>query len=295
LNKIRSASSDADFKDCCEEASAAVKESAHLGKATFVLLGEVLLFVLHQIVTKSSGTSEEYASGALLMMEAFSDKTEECRQLPAQFALDFFRASLKLLQFARLGKPKLEKLNACFVKVLAHAPTRAALWALLEILASEDGRDLKSLVGKCIKKVSKIAVSERSVSQKCEMEAKNSTEVVIDFVKQHHVKIDCAPAQHRGTIEILREVLESARKWSPEVVDQAFARGLMAASSDELRLLKELKPDAAQTDSLDAYLPSSKENIPISDCLPSPKQNEKKSVPPLALDQTKSPCVARNA
>jgi hypothetical protein len=294
LNRIRSAPSDAEFKEGCEEASAVVKEAASLDKATFALLGEVLLLVLHDIVTKS-GSAEDYASGALLLMEAFSDKTEECRQLPAEFALDFFRASLKLLQYSRLGKPKMEKLNACFVKVLAHTATRTALWALLEILPSEDGRDLKSLVGKCIKKVCKIAVSERSLAQKCEMEARNATEVVVDFLRRHREKLLALPAQYKGCMENLREVLEMARKWSPEVVEQTFADALAAASQDEKRLLEDVNPESAQADSLGAYLPSSKENVPLSGVVAASKLSDKKALAPSESPKPNSPCVARNA
>jgi hypothetical protein len=284
LAKLDKCSSDRSFKEVCEEASVAIKEAFSVDAATITVLGEAVAKVLARVLKSKSQSSDEQC-GALSLLQAFADRTEECRLLPAELALEVFSESLRLLQSQKILKTTLEKLNATFVKFLAYTHTRTALWALLEILARQEGDCLKSLVGKCIKKVCKIAISERTVTDKCEAEAANTTEVVLNFVKRHQDRLGLGKALHKTSFEILREVLQTARKWAPEVVEQVLSAQVAASSScEERQLLEELQQDAGV-----------KENMPVDGTTSNSKQENLKSSPMAETPKPSSPCLPRNA
>jgi len=260
----------------------------------------------------NNNAPEDKCKGALQLLETFGEQPEWKRaETGEQQVFHILREFLRILNRKCLGKQRTADMNMCFVRYLTNLPSRTAYWALLEVLKDDDCiiMKLQSLVIKCLKKVEKgrqqAGKGAEGCVQKAESEARSVMEVVL--TSRHSGPKLTVQSRRQAWLDGAKEVVEIARRWMPEVVDECFLVTLdSAAESEDRRLLEELcgkssKPNRAGEESSSTQSniggeSCSKENVPVTAPDAISKQSEEKAPSPMATRNKtpSSPCTMRN-
>jgi len=275
------------FKELCDDACGTMKERTFDTWDADALskLGEILLLFIKQLVREKC---EERWKGTLQLIEVFGERQEwRTARLPGTTISDLMTELLRLLNGKDLGKPKLPDVNMCFVKCLTNLPSAAAYGILLGILKDEE-KSPSLLVSKCLKKVERGCGMKTRVGcseEQQEKQARSAMEVVL--CSRQSVLTMTGPARRQAWIDGAKEVVEIARRWLPEVVDECFSQALAdTTSADDQTLLQEIWGKSATSS------PASKENLPLTATDVMSKHSGQKGNETAA--PMSSPCAARN-
>lgn len=286
------------FREMCEVTFTMLKERnsdpADEGRDAYKLW-EVLPCLLHQNAKLPS--SETRYRGLLQLLEVFCENDAWRYARGNEVVVALMKAFLTLLSEGAqaLGRDRLGDINMCFVKCLTGLPAQTAYWALLAVL--KENERLAMLVIKCLKKVDKhVAAKDKNgfSEEKQEKYGRALMEVVLSS-RDSVLKLN-GHLRRQAWVEGAKEVVEIARRWLPEVVDECMLAAFETASgTDDKKLLEEIhgKSLAPVTESLEKGEDNSrKENMPNATV-----EITTKHVEPLvaSLQPTASPCMARNA
>jgi len=290
---------DRSFREMCDVTFTILKERnsdpSDEGREAYKLW-EILPILLHQNAKPPS--SETRYRGLLQLLEVFGDNAGWRHAQGDEVLVALIKEFLTLLSEGRdaLGRDRLGDINMSCVKCLTSLPPRTAYWALLAVL--KENERLVSLVIKCLKKVDKSSAKDKNgcSEEKQERYGKGLMEVVLSS-RDSVLKLN-GPLRRQAWVEGAKEVVEIARRWLPEVVDECILAACDAASGiEDRKLIEEIygKSLTSVTESPRVLIKgeenSSKENMPNATV-----EITTKHVEPLvaSIQSTVSPCMTRN-